>query len=272
LSWISLLFIALAGFAAWKFFGRSKSRAEPVSDEMPIAVSIEISNEDQEKDAWEGWFFEEAADPKPVEARLKISYIDGEGRLTERIINVIEFDNAPSNSKSGLIIARCELRAARRTFRFDRIHKAIDLDTGELIQDVQDFLRQAWMKSPKRSLVEFEEQFYGPLEVLLFIARADGRLISKEREIIVNFCRKHLSDQRISDEDLTKSIKAVDKLSLQSFKLSVGRLLQGNRELIADVIEAAEAIIATEKSVHPSELEAVEYLKRRNSVGKASSN
>jgi hypothetical protein len=108
--------------------------------------------------------------------------------------------------------------------------------------------------------------------VLLFIARADGRLISKEREIIVNFCRKHLSDQRISDEDLTKSIKAVDKLSLQSFKLSVGRLLQGNRELIADVIEAAEAIIATEKSVHPSELEAVEYLKRRNSVGKASSN
>lgn len=257
--------MAVVGYIAWKFFSRPKSAPPKSHNEVHASVFSDTSNEDQDKDAWEGWFFDEATDPKPVDARLKITYLDGESRRTERVINVLEFDNAITNSKSGLIIAKCELRAARRTFRFDRIQSAVDMETGELIKDVQDYLRQIWTESPKRSLMEFEDQFYGPLQALLFIARADGRLVAKERAVILEFCRKHLSDQRITDDELNKSIKAVTTLSLQSFKLLVGRLLQENQQLADDLIVAAEAIVAAEKTVHPSELEALEYLKRRYS-------
>lgn len=68
---------------------------------------------------------------------------------------------------------------------------------------------------------------------------------------------------RITDEQLTKSIKEVRALTLQSFKVAVGRLLKQSPDLAVELIKTGEMIVAAEKSVHPAEVEALEYLKRR---------
>lgn len=271
MSYLPLIITALTVYLLWKYLNRSNSslakdtREFPIPEPEPRALRSEPTQqvEDIDKDAWEGWFIGEAADPKPSKARLQISYVDSDGKSTERIIDVIEFDNSLANSETGLIMAHCEMRNARRTFRYDRIERAVDMETGEVIKNVQEYLHKSWSESPAHSVEQFEEKLQGPLEVLLFIARADGRLVAKERAAIIEFCRAHLPDRRITDEELTKSIKGVRALTLQSFKISVGRLMSQRPELVDDLIKTAEMIVAAEKSVHPAEVEALEYLKRR---------
>lgn len=271
MSYLYWIITGLIIYFIWKYLTRSKqnhtpkTHGFPVPEPEPRALPTPPVQpvEDVVEDAWEGWFIGEAADPKPAKARLQISYVDGDEKSTERVIGVIEFDNAPDNSKTGLIMAHCEMRNARRTFRYERIERAVDMETGEVINNMQEYLRKAWSESPEHAMEQFEEQFQGPLEILLFVARADGRLVAKERAVIIEFCRAHLPDQRITDEGLTKSIKEVRALTLQSFKVAAGRMVKQRPDLAAEVITAAEKIVGAEKSVHPAEVEALEYLKKR---------
>ncbi|WP_225548113.1 WYL domain-containing protein [Chromobacterium violaceum] len=61
-----------------------------------------------------------------VRARLLLFYGDAAGQATEREVNVFGYD-----PDGGSIEAFCQLRKENRTFRLDRIQRAIDLDTGE---------------------------------------------------------------------------------------------------------------------------------------------
>lgn len=271
LIYLILFCILLLIYLIWRYLIHSKkshnrgSSGNSQYESEPQALSDPVSqaNEAGDKDAWEGWFIEDVTDPKPVDAKLRILYVDGNGNSTERNINVIEFENSPSKADAGMIMAHCLLRDATRTFRYNRIKHAVDLETGEVITDVQCHLRNIWTGSPAYAVEQFQEQFQGPLEILLFVARADGRLAAKERAVILDFCKRHVPDQGVTDDDLTKSIKNVRSLSLHSFKVASGRLLKQRPELANEVIKAAELIVGAEKTIHPAEVEAIEYIKKR---------
>lgn len=65
---------------------------------------------------------------------LLIRYRDGAGVVTERRISEIEA------GESGYINALCHERQEGRTFKVSRIVSAVDADTGEVIEDLYDFL------------------------------------------------------------------------------------------------------------------------------------
>jgi uncharacterized tellurite resistance protein B-like protein len=276
-----LLMLAAIAWIAWKLTSSKKNEQRAAAAEKAgykvgqlvarvtvtadsgASVRGDSSSVSDDRDAWEGGFLEEASDPKRLDARLKIKYTDRDGSRTERVIRVREFDAAPGNAKSGLIFAHCEMRNANRSFRYERIQSAIDMETGELIPEVQSFLIKRWEASPNRSLEEFQDAFSDPLQLLMFVARADGRLVAKERAAILAFCRKHLPDTRVTDDDLVSFFKEGGYQSLHSFKVGVGRLLKSRPELVADIVSTADAIVAAEKTPHPSEVEALAYLKKR---------
>ena len=69
---------------------------------------------------------------KKIKIGYLIEYKDGNGNLTERVIQPIK---AYPND-NGFIRAFCELADEERTFRLDRIQSCVELETGELINDV----------------------------------------------------------------------------------------------------------------------------------------
>lgn len=74
-----------------------------------------------------------------VIAHLRIKYEDEDEKLTQRDVDVhgILFHlGAPR------IEGFCHLRCARRTFRADRIHECIDLDSGEIVEDLAAFFER----------------------------------------------------------------------------------------------------------------------------------
>jgi hypothetical protein len=242
--------------------------------EMPgITISYEISREDLEgsmdernaTDSWEGSFWE-VPSPIPVHAEFRIEYQDGSGEVSTRSIEVRKFGEMPYGA---LIIAYCRLRDATRTFRSDRIKSCVDEQTGEAISDVTAFLKAKYESSPEFSTDKLYEDEYDALRVLLYMGKADGQLRAAEKTVIAEACRSMASDTSITDKLVGDMLTEMETPTLHAFKLAIGRLAKRPAETKATVLETAIKIVATQKTVHPAEQEALDYMAKRFAAEKA---
>lgn len=210
-------------------------------------------------DSWEGSFWDVPA-PKFISANLHLRYRDGAGAETERNVTVRQFgpmDNA------FLLIGHCHLRDETRTFRTDRILGCVDTDTGEVVENVAQFLLARYESSPEASLDQLLESDYDALRILLFVGKADGALRAPERAVILEAARGLAEDSRLSDQALDRTLRGVEVPSLQAFRLAVGRLAQRPPSHRGTILAAARAMVGTQARVHPAEQEALDYLDKR---------
>lgn len=215
---------------------------------------------DPDKDAWEGSFWD-ASNPIPVKAALEFAYTDGEGKETKRTVDVREFDEG---FNGGMIIGRCRLRNATRTFLFKRMSGCVDTETGESIENIAAFLKARYEASPEATLNKLFGDHYDLLRTLLYVGRADGRMSAKERSIILDYARVITGDERLDDEMIKKVFKEISLPSLLAYKQCCGRLSKSlSQEQGQRLITATESMAATEKNVNPTEQEALDYLKKR---------
>lgn len=229
-------------------------RLESTTSPYPEQTEAEL-----DRDNWEG-SFGEVKEPFPVKAALLLKYEDGLGKKTERIVEVREV-GAYLNTQ--LIIGHCRVRGATRTFRTDRIKECVDIETGGVVSDVYAYLRQKYEESPEFSLDKLLKHEYDSLRVLLYVSKADGFLRSGERLIVRDACQRLAVDPRIDEAATRRLLASLQVPSLQAFRLAVGRLTAKPEPERLRLIEFAERIVATDKTVHPAEKEAIDYLKKR---------
>lgn len=213
-----------------------------------------------DKDAWEGAFWD-ASNPLPVKAILKFDYIDGNGNKTFRTVDVREYDE---ELYTGIMIGHCRFRDATRTFRFDRISNCIDIETGEVIDDVRAFLCAKYEASPEATLNKIFHSHQDVLKVLLFLSKADGRTTVKERAIILDYAKEITGDMRLDDTMIKQVFMSIDVPSLYSFKVCCGRIAKtipkAQQQLL---IATVELMVSSENTIHPSEQTALEYIYQR---------
>ncbi|WP_444885026.1 hypothetical protein [Microbulbifer sp. PSTR4-B] len=270
-------FLILGGvlFAVWLRYRFVRARAEHEENfrrenerlEGSYQRTVETSSEEQidsgeDYDAWEGGFWGATA-PIKVNAHLQIDYKDGDGNSTTRSVKVKKFDELLSG---GMVIGFCELRRATRTFRIDRISECMDLETGECISNVRDYLIDKFELSPERVIDTLELEFLDVLKILYFVAKADGQFKKGEAIVIAEYLRKLVSDDRVNFEMVDKVLRSYDVPSLQSFKLAVGRVMKAQEIDIDLLIDCCKKIVDTQKTVHPAEKAALEYMVKRQSM------
>ncbi|MFN3891961.1 MAG: hypothetical protein ACK4MV_16320 [Beijerinckiaceae bacterium] len=165
-----------------------------------------------EYDNWETDYLIGAKGEFNVEVRAEISYVDGAGQRSHRIIrtrSVVPWANDLA------ILAYCEMRNAHRTFLMSRITEFIDLSTGEIVSNVARYLRDIYEQSPRGQLDAIVAEMDCDLIVLSFLARADGRLMPKERQSILNYFNKAHPDASIDGADLKDTLSIIDPTSRQ---------------------------------------------------------
>jgi hypothetical protein len=121
---------------------------------------------------------------------MEIVYRDSRGQLSERQIVCHRLE---SYSGGTHLVARCALRGAQRTFRVDRIEQAVLSVTGEVFEpgtallDVYAIDRESSGRFrfglPPRKFALFN----AALNVLVFVARCDGKWHPLEFEAIESF-------------------------------------------------------------------------------------
>lgn len=235
----------------------TKASNKPQEDQSILDESPPASEPDH--DNWEGAFWD-VQSPRNISGNLHLIYKDGVGSQTTRDIRLMKY--APWDG-GAILWAYCNLRQANRTFRADRIISCTDLDTGEIINNLENWLDDRYMASPDRAIEQIIDTAWDALRVLFYVCKADGRLTQKERGIVRNAVRSISDHPAIDDARIDEMFNMIDMPTINAFKLAFGRLTNQNRSLAEKVVAWSESIIATEKTVVAAEQEALDYLRAR---------
>jgi hypothetical protein len=106
-------------------------------------------------------------------ATLRLWYTDRNGQKTERTVDVWEVGTGVSDNT---LVGYCQLRQEPRKFYLHRIHQCVDTETGELINDIYQHLRQKYDQSPESKIAALLNTEQDALRILLYIGKADGSL------------------------------------------------------------------------------------------------
>lgn len=206
-------------------------------------------------DASEGsiWDSNEA---RYTDATFAIDYVDAFGDRSSREVDVRVFSGT-------LMTGYCHLRGATRSFRFDRIQRCIDTETGEEIDDTAAFLRARYDASPNKAVDQLISEEMDTILVLYYVGKADGALRAAERSIMVQACHALSGDSRIDDAMLKKMLACFDVPTLSGFDLAVTRLSRQSDDKKRRLIEYVQAMIATQKTIHAAEHEAIAIITKK---------
>lgn len=208
-------------------------------------------------DLWERFDFA-GARIIPAFGDYNITYTDQQGMTTNRDISVIRaFENRGRHAVS----AYCHLREDQRTFVDERISRAVDTATGEIVRSVARHAIDKFSETPEGQVLKAIDRETMALYLLAFVCRADGRMLKAERMIISDYLKRRCHDIDLDDTKLDNAIKTLGTPDKNEFKKIIADMkAAGDIERLRDITDCAKRIVATQKTVDPLEKAAIEIL------------
>ena len=247
------LVVAFLAYFVWRLM---RSKSKPDHPEPKVTTTApNAKTQAKNEDTWEGAFWE-VANPKPADIAVHLLYRDAAGQQSKRTVNVTGFDS----DAQGLIIGRCMLRNATRTFRYDRIERAIDPASGEVIDNLHAWLDKKYRSTPQGLAATLATKHIDLFKVLLYVAKADGSMRAAEVQVIADSVADITSNDEINITVIKTVMSQLDTPTLHGFKLAFGRLLDQDRVIASKAWESAKNIVSTQKTVHEDERIALDYL------------
>jgi len=263
--------ITVALFAVFGFFlTRYKKVKKAENTETPKKITAEKSKQKQdeiqgeinakerppEKEIIETQPFENTAENDSFTENLiyHIEYVDYQGKSSNRDIQINSF----SEENGELYLnAFCYLKNEMRQFRVDRI-ESIAIKDGDPIDYPQQFL---WNKYKNTDLYKLQmalNDHADEILTLIFIARADGKLLKNEREVICRYI--DILIQGI-DVDLVEKMLQKTNCELSNFNGILKRAKTWNSDVKELVLNAASQIVKLQKKPDPMQLATFDKLK-----------
>lgn len=191
----------------------------------------------------------------PCNKTLFIKYKSAGGEVTERTVLVSKFNN-------DYFFGFCEMRGDFRTFRYDRIKRCVDKDTGEVIRDLRGLLYNEFNKSPEAAIMKMVNKIEPIICVLFAFARVDGRISPKEKEQIVDWIA---SIDNIDKQylyliyDQTKKIEPLGSISLRFYFKELAKRLDENSK--KTIFDKCSQIILADNKIKGEEIELLDSLR-----------
>ena len=246
--------LVVLGIIGWHLLGGQNGSTAASS--APSGDGHAVPPPSSDRDRWEGSFWD-AGSARSLTKRLQLVYVDGDGNRTQREVTLKSFE--PDNPR-GLMIGHCSLRNATRTFRYDRISRCTDMETGEVIGNVREFLNAAYDATPVAATDRVLGKNWDLFRILYYVAKADGAMRAAEVEVIAGLFRKIAGDDSITVDAVKAAMGAVDLANVRGFTAACRKLLADDPAQFERAVEAAKGIVATQKTVHPNEVAALEIM------------
>lgn len=237
-----------------------KALLEHQNPSEPAATSNSSQNV-PDKDNWEGMLYDEPS-IRRVNLPVILRYTDGAGQQTQRLVDIKAYSPHPG----GMVYGHCHMRNANRTFLFQRIQTATDAETGELLPDLRNTLDVKWAASTEATMDRLTAEHSDVLKTLLFVARADGAMRAAELAVMTRMCKEITGDDRITPAMLKSMLSYIGTPSITSFTRTYNAMRRADAGKAARTADACRAIIATQKTVHPTEQAVLDILNKASTT------
>jgi len=238
--------------------GEIKNRPLPKTNKSTFYVPEEEIIEDFE--------LPQDFDSIKLNSLAQIIYIDSKGQKSERRITM---NSATQTANSDYILkAYCHEKKAQRTFRLARIQQLTDMETGEIFENPSQYFTERFEDSPIGIITKVFHKLESEILILTFIARADGYLRAKEREIIMKFIMDESNesfDQKLLESEIRRTY-----CESQDFRDSLKKISNETLEYRTKIFELSTDIVNTDKNPDPMELGALGLIKKELKLNIAS--
>ena len=199
-----------------------------------------------------------------VSARVHIRYMDSHRNITERDYDITSFRRGDLGYQ---LNGFCHLRSARRVLVSQGVVACVDRETGEVVSHITSFLDEKYKATPASHFDAMLEDHGDAIAIFTYMAKADGALRAKEREIIIGFMQEEMSDGPPA-EWLEKQLKESIPPTKYQFECAVRAQSGSENNYRARILEAVNVILATNKTQSEEETRALHYLNERLLEGK----
>ncbi|SFN99151.1 NINE protein [Salegentibacter flavus] len=235
-------------------------------DNRPLPKSVKNTFHIPENDFLEEVELPEEFETIKLNSLAQIAYKDAQGQKSERRITMYSIN--PTIDDDYMIKAYCHERNAQRTFKLSRITELTDIETGEVFDNPEKYFLDRFNESPIGIITNVFQELESEILVLTFVARADGYLRKKEREIIIAF----LVNKSNMDFDLDLLENEIRRTYCESkdFREALKQLSKKTIDERTTIMDLAISIVNTDKNPDPMELGALELIKKELKLEKAS--
>jgi predicted DNA-binding transcriptional regulator YafY len=190
----------------------------------------------------------------PENQIFHIEYLDAMGEKSSRDIAIYGFKVENDNL---YINAYCYLAKDRRQFRADRI-TGLSLE-GKKINNPVQYLWDIYTNTPAYKTQKALNEHTDEILALVFLARADGKMLKNEREVIGRFIDIVIQDV---DAEAVENLLKKTVCELADFNRILKRSKSWTPEIKKLVLNAAAQIFVLKKQPDPMERATFEKLKK----------
>lgn len=212
-----------------------------------------------DRDAWEDWatpIYDPYRDGREFKAALELSYRDANGQETKRRVDTERYVH---DGHDGIFHAFCRLRAQRRSFRFSRVQKVVDLSTGEVISHLPRWLDRQYEQSDAGKAEAFMDEHDAALAALFYVAKADGAFRQPEKALISDFCEEQGCSVPGTVVDAMVAWEVPSAIGYGKVLKELAAMPDDYRQA---VFAAAQSMSARKKTVRDTEARAVERMRK----------
>lgn len=114
----------------------------------------------------------------------------------------------------------------------------------------------------RREIEQLFDNHWDLLSCLVFIARADGQMRDKERDVIATLCLNLMEYKLVPIQNLGWRFQDIRTLKNNEFEEALGRIVASGEKEMRLLASGAEQIIGTQKSVSPGEAYCAEAINK----------
>ena len=257
------LVVAAAYFVVerFKLFRSSGEQSENMGIEVRVSTEVlpAQNNVDEELGPPDLYYFPVEPTPRKVNARLKLHYISTSGNETEREIDVRDY----YRGEGGCHFAGFDhLRKAYRKLSSKCVKNAIDLETGESLDDLVPLFERKYRENPEYLYDHFFEKHGCEIYIFVYLAAADGAVRTQERNIIARYCLEQDGFTLLDMQNIDAILKKMYRPSKYDFHKCV-RESQLGQTALEKVLAIATAIVGTNANPRSEHTRALEYMHKR---------
>jgi hypothetical protein len=239
----------------------------------PVYTGERFINVNQDNEQFEDEYDErdERDERTPVHAQLEFDYIDASGSKSHRTVDTFNMSIQGINKT---FWGYCHYRQDYRTFNIKNISNCIDLETGEIITKLSDFLikhheieHEEYKKSVKYTIDQLKHDDADLLGALFYISKADGRFSAAEKTVIAKTFIQLTGDSRITEAQIKAAYSFETAPTLQDYQQQVNRLSLKDSSYKQLVMQTARDIVNTQKQITEQEQEALDYMAAKFNLG-----
>lgn len=184
-----------------------------------------------------------------------IDYVDAVGASSRRQITVVRLWEGLDD---WTIEAWCHHRRASRSFLLSRIQTMYLPDTGEIIDSPIDYLLDVIHTPEDWALSRLDDE----VAVLVYVARSDGRMEARERDVIVRYIQDHCGDDLSTDAAILEKAIRGYQVGSGSFYNALRKIRDENPDIRHRLAVGAHDVMTADGKTHAEEEKALKSLRK----------